>query len=87
VKNYTKEKRITKTLTSITCDKCGKTYDDKLELQEFLFINFVGGYSSVFGDMLRVECDICQYCLKDFLDSFGNYRQTEGFDVWFDNKE
>jgi hypothetical protein len=56
-------------LKSIVCDKCHKEYseDDIFELQEFLSINFTGGYGSVFGDMTHVECDICQHCLLEMI--------------------
>ena len=60
-------------LDSITCDKCGKTYsaeDDRDEVQEFHYIDFVGGYGSVFGDGTKVECEICQYCLKKMIEKF-----------------
>ena len=55
--------------TGITCDRCKKTYDvdDYLEIQEFHCIDFTGGYGSVFGDMFKVECDICQHCLKEMI--------------------
>lgn len=77
------ERTITK---SITCDICGKTYDletldGQLEEQEFLFIDFVGGYNSVFGDMERIECDVCQYCLKNMIG--GKYRSSEDIiNIW-----
>jgi len=58
-----------KTLKSITCDSCKKEYNDVYDTQEFLFINFVGGYGSVFGDGNEVEGDICQYCVKELLGS------------------
>lgn len=54
----------------MTCDKCGKTYDDVediLEVQEFLKIDFVGGFGSVFGDGTRVMANICQHCLKKMM--------------------
>ena len=59
-----------------TCDKCGKTYEidgtfaDQMEAQEFLHINFTGGYGSIFGDMNHVEADICQFCLKPLIGGF-----------------
>lgn len=58
---------------SVTCDKCGKTYStdpdsqDCMELQEFHHIDFTGGYASVFGDMMQVQCDLCQHCLKEII--------------------
>ena len=47
----------------VKCDVCGKEYDmkDRMEIQEFHKVNFVGGYSSVFGDTSHVDCDICQH--------------------------
>ena len=67
------KKRITKDeVTGYMCDRCKKVYsvDDIFELQEFHHISFRGGYASVFGDEFYVECDICQRCLKDLIDSF-----------------
>lgn len=54
---------------SIVCDNCKKEYqaDDSMEIQEFHRISFTGGYSSVFGDMANVECDLCQHCLKEMI--------------------
>jgi ribosomal protein S27E len=59
-----------KEFESITCDKCGNTYGDEMEAQEFLNIRFRGGYASVFGDETNVSCDICQYCLKELIGTF-----------------
>jgi hypothetical protein len=58
-----------KKFVSITCDICGKVFvpEDHMEIKEFHHIRFTGGYGSVFGDGDAIECDICQYCLKDFL--------------------
>ena len=62
-----------------TCDRCRKFYDadDLFEIQEFLNISFTGGFKSVFGDMARVECDLCQYCVKDLIQSFA---RVESYD-------
>ena len=57
------------------CDRCKKEYGmptmDNLqsvfETQEFLHIRFTGGYNSVFGDEVEVECDLCQHCLKTLI--------------------
>ena len=71
-----KEKKVTitdKEKVSITCDKCKKEYlykDDILEIQEFVFLRFIGGYGSIFGDGDEVDKHICQYCLKEWLDSW-----------------
>ena len=73
-------KQMKKTVKSITCDICGTSYgpDDTFETQEFHFINFTGGYGSVFGDDSTIKCDICQYCLKKLIE--GKYRK-EGLSV------
>lgn len=69
---------------SITCDKCGKvfSYDDifdVFEIQEFLKINFYGGFASVFGDMTHVECDLCQRCLHGMI---APYMRASEDDKW-----
>lgn len=61
--------------TSITCDVCGKEYSiddgvDVFEAQEFLRIDFTGGYDSVFGDGTKVQAEICQHCLKKRLGKY-----------------
>ena len=60
-------------ITAVTCDICGKRFDAIMDLQEFLHINFVGGFTSVFGDMIQVRCDICQDCLKVKLGEYMKY--------------
>ena len=66
-----------KKLIALTCDKCKKEYDaeDWQEVQEFVHIDFGGGYGSVFGDGTHVECDICQHCLYKMI--AGICRKTE----------
>ena len=78
--------RITKTVTeevrefvSVTCDRCYREFSDPMDLQEFHQVNFTGGYSSVFGDMTKVTCDLCQTCLKTLIGDFcaidGEYKE------------
>ena len=57
-------------IESVTCDVCQRTFDDVVELQEMIFIEFIGGYTSVFGDGTKVSLDICQDCFNIIL---GNY--------------
>ena len=54
------------------CCVCKKEYadDDHMEIQEFLCIDFTGGYGSVFGDTCHVGGNICQHCLKEKLGEF-----------------
>jgi len=76
MRNYKEVNTTAHELVSVTCDICGKTYDDVLSIQEFHFIKATGGWNSYFGDGTTYECDICGKCLKDKL---GNYmRYSEG---------
>ena len=67
------QKKIRQTVKvngAIECDVCHKGFDpevDIFETQEFLCIDFRGGYGSVFGDENKVQCDICQHCLKELI--------------------
>lgn len=61
----------------IICDKCNKVIsDDYIEEQEYHYINFMGGYGSVFGDEVEVETAICQHCLYELIKDF--YKIKEG---------
>ena len=54
-------------LDSLECDICHTSYDDVMEIQEFIKIDFVGGFQSIFGDGNRLKIDICQHCFKRIL--------------------
>jgi hypothetical protein len=59
----------------IQCDVCKTSYsvdDCSYEQNEFINIDYIGGYGSVFGDGTRITLDICQHCFKVFL---GDYIQ------------
>jgi len=66
-----RQKKVTKQVDeveSVVCDRCGKEYGpNDLETEEFHHIRFTGGYESVFGDGVRVECDLCQHCLHEMI--------------------
>lgn len=71
IKKIKKEVKVEE-VKSIVCDKCGTVYlanEGWDEVQEFLHINFTGGYGSVFGDGINVQCDICQHCLYGIIGS------------------
>lgn len=70
MKNYKKVRQTVSQVVSITCDVCKKDYDDVFDTQEFLSYNDTCGYGSVFGDMNRIEIDICQHCVKDLLGKY-----------------
>jgi redox-regulated HSP33 family molecular chaperone len=76
--NMTKEIEVKK---SIVCDLCGKEYfydkdwHDDLEIQEFISIHTIGGYSSIFGDDEPIDVDMCQHCFKKYV--WDNIRKEE----------
>ena len=47
-----------------------KYNEDQMEIQEFVRINTVGGYNSVFGDGREIKLDMCQKCFKEKLGEF-----------------
>jgi len=50
------------------CDRCGELSNiDDSEFKEFLSIDHVCGYGSVFGDGERIAVDLCQRCVKNIL--------------------
>ena len=73
MKKYKKMAVTEKFCVEIKCDICKKVFDikDYLEIQEFHFIDFYGGYGSVFGDATHIKLDICQECLKSMLEKQG----------------
>lgn len=54
------------------CDRCHleSGRDDPFEFQEFVHIDFIGGYGSIFGDESWVQGDFCQHCIKELLGSY-----------------
>jgi len=67
---YTEETITQKIPVKYFCDKCKKEITNFMEIQEMYFIKFQGGYDSVFGDGVEVECEICQDCLKEMIGEF-----------------
>ncbi len=65
-------------IASITCDRCGRSAEnasEDFEFEEFLSINNVCGYGSIIGDGIKLQLDLCQYCVKELLLPFA--RLTE----------
>jgi hypothetical protein len=63
--------KIVHEISCYVCDRCGleASVDDiqSREVEEFVSIERVGGYCSIFGDGNQISVDICQHCLKDVL--------------------
>ena len=70
MKNYKEINNIARELISMTCDKCHRTEDDVMEIQEWMKLDVLGGYNSLFGDGERWQIDLCQTCMCE---SFGKY--------------
>ena len=68
---------IVNIVDSLRCDRCGRTDDDPAEMQEYLAIDFVGGYNSVFGDMETYTGDFCQRCLQAVLGTYLTKKEDE----------
>lgn len=64
-------RKMVREISGYVCDRCGREadFDDMkaMEAQEFISIERIGGYSSIFGDGNQISVDICQYCLKEVL--------------------
>ena len=69
---YKDELETVKVPTKFICDVCGKEQID-IDIDEMTFLNFYGGYSSDFGDMNHVQCDICHKCLYKMIKDHCRY--------------
>jgi hypothetical protein len=66
---------IQKIETKIVCNKCGKTYDCEKEELEVFMTDFIHKFKTSFGyasefDGETWEFDLCEKCLKEFVDGF-----------------
>jgi len=81
VKNYKKRKIIQDELVSITCDCCKKifkiTNDIEFEFEEFLCLEKIAGFASIFGDGSHIELDLCQHCTKKLLGPYLRIKEQE----------
>lgn len=56
---------------SITCDRCKRTYNDIMDLQEFFMLYYTPGYNNkFFPDSSEVECELCPECLYNLVGKF-----------------
>ena len=73
-KKYLVCEKPARVLTAIECDRCKRTVtleDDMFEAQEFLCIEQHYGYGSkYFGDMTKMEVDLCEKCTQELLAPF-----------------
>jgi len=55
---------------SIICDRCDRVaqkVSNNFEFEEYLSIDYIGGYGSIIGDGTRIQLELCQYCIKELL--------------------
>ncbi len=74
---YEKKTETVNIVVSKTCDVCGTTHTDVLDMQEYKHIRGRGGYNSAIGDDVDYECDLCSKCILAVL---GKYLRTLG--IW-----
>lgn len=56
---------------AMRCDRCGlEAGQDDPEFHEFVCVDHVAGYASIFGDGNAVQVDLCQGCVKECLGSW-----------------
>lgn len=70
-----KYKKIKKTELEedyIICDKCKKMITkDEIGNFNYFQLCYNGGYGSMYpGDGMKIECELCEYCLKDIFGFF-----------------
>ena len=66
------ERTVTELDYGYTCDSCKKEIGDIGDWQEMLHWEKRGGYASVFGDGTEMTLDLCQDCIKTFIQFHGN---------------
>lgn len=52
------------------CDRCQAIHEDALEVDERKTIFVHGGFGSVFGDGVELQCTLCQNCVKECLGKY-----------------
>jgi hypothetical protein len=72
----------TEVVSELICDRCGGHHlSGAVEFAEFLRIDTVGGYGSVFGDGTRVQLDLCPACTHSAL---GAWMRRQDEPSWSD---
>ncbi|EMM9644008.1 hypothetical protein AB6F64_22305 [Providencia hangzhouensis] len=62
------------------CDRCNYHVEkDNSEFNEFLSIDRLAGFGSVFGDGNRLTLDLCQHCVKSLLNPWLSVSESDSF--------
>jgi hypothetical protein len=76
------------TCVAMKCDRCGAVHDDRMDIQEYLSWKMTCGYANhTFGDMNRVEIDLCQDCTKEVLGPWIRVTTCDDFCRAFDDSQ
>ena len=80
MKTFVKVPTDNEVLDTITCDCCKKTFttsEDYIDTEEFLNIERINGYGSIFGDGNVMRLDLCQHCIKKLLGEYIRIEEKE----------
>ena len=64
------------TVVSVTCDKCHNEIEES-DFDDMINVEFIGGYSSIFGDGVKVSVDLCQRCFKALVGPYCQVKYDE----------
>ncbi|EJD6412119.1 hypothetical protein I5F07_19920 [Proteus vulgaris] len=68
------------TVSAKSCDRCNcHAEKDDSEFNEFLSIDRLAGFGSVFGDGNRLTLDLCQHCVKSLLNPWLSVSESDSF--------
>ena len=73
MKAYRKDENRVDVLDKIECDRCHQVISskDNYDIQEVFSIDIHCGYGSkTWGDLHRVECDLCEQCIYELIKDF-----------------
>jgi len=64
-------------VVAVECDRCHKIIerDDDYNFEEVFSISFIGGFASIWGDMVEVNADFCMSCSYALFGEFVSKKQ------------
>ncbi|MEY0026692.1 hypothetical protein AB7W40_22275 [Providencia rettgeri] len=67
-------------ISAKSCDRCHfHAENDNPEFHEFLSIDRLAGFDSVFGDGNSLKLDLCQHCVKALLNPWLSVNEPDSF--------
>lgn len=71
--NYITKLVKEKQVLGFTCNRCGKTFIDDMDIQEMVYHKDTGGYCCAFGDGIEYEICLCTKCAYKILGEYTEY--------------